>query len=473
MDLSNNRIPRDVKTIHLTAVCGTGMGALAGMLKDSGYHVTGSDANVYPPMSTFLQQKGIAVARGFSADNLSYGPDLVVVGNAVSRDNPEAVAVMEKGLCFCSFPQAMNRFFAEGKTPLLVTGTHGKTTTSALLAWIIAAVGLDPTFMIGGILENFSSNHQVGTGAYVVIEGDEYDSAFFDKRPKFVHYTPSRTILTSVEFDHADIYKDLDSVKSAFSGFVSGLAEESLLVYQDADPNIQSILDGSSCWKASYGKNKRSPYRLGKVRFDPPFSCFEVFRREELLGDFKVPLMGEHNVMNCLAAIAVADDLRIPVDAILVALEKFKGIRRRQQVRGVKNQITVMDDFAHHPTAVRETLKAVRPFYEQGRVIAVFEPRTNSSRRNIFQDVYPSCFDSADIVCVRRPPMLEKIPEEERFSSEKLVSELIDKGRDAHFFPDTETIISFIKKHAQPKDLVIVMSNGGFDNIHERLLESL
>ncbi|ACL03904.1 UDP-N-acetylmuramate:L-alanyl-gamma-D-glutamyl-meso-diaminopimelate ligase [Desulfatibacillum aliphaticivorans] len=473
MNPEKNVIPEKVQTIHLTAICGTGMGALAGMLKEAGYQITGSDLNVYPPMSTFLESKGIPVIQGFSGDNLAHTPDLVVIGNAVSKDNPEAVAVMEKGLHYCSFPQAIDRFFASQKTPIMVTGTHGKTTTSALIAWLIAAVGLDPTFMIGGILTNFKSNHQVGTGAYMVIEGDEYDTAFFDKGPKFLHYTPSRTVLTSVEFDHADIFKDLDHVKSAFTSLVKNLPRESLLVFQEADDNIKDILQQADCWLTPYGFGEKAPWRIGEMRTEPPYTFIEVFRRGEFFAEFKVPLMGKHNALNCLAAIAVVDDLRIPVEGIQAGLETFKGVARRQQVRGVKNNITVMDDFAHHPTAVRETIKAVKPFYDKGRVAAVFEPRTNSSRRKVFQDVYPTVFDDADIICIPQPTLLEKIPPEERFSSEKLVEDLKARGKDAHFFADVQGIIDFLAKTLEPGDLALIMSNGGFENIHERLLDAL
>ena len=473
MNLEKNVIPEKVQTIHLTAICGTGMGALAGMLKEAGYRITGSDANVYPPMSTFLESRGISVIKGFSADNLAHNPDLVVIGNAVSKDNPEAVAVMEKGLHYCSFPQALDRFFASQKTPIMVTGTHGKTTTSSLIAWLIAAVGLDPTFMIGGILANFQSNHQVGTGPYMVIEGDEYDTAFFDKGPKFLHYTPSRTVLTSIEFDHADIFRDLDHVKSAFTSLVKTLPKESLLVFHDADGNIRDILPQADCWLTPYGFGGRSPWQLGEIKTEPPHTHMEIFRRGAFYAKFKVALMGRHNALNCLAAIAVADDLRIPVEGIAAGLETFKGVARRQQVRGVKNNITVMDDFAHHPTAVRETLMAVKPFYQKGRVVAVFEPRTNSSRRNVFQDVYPAVFDDADIICIPQPALLEKIPPEERFSSEKLVDDLKARGKDAHFFADTQGIIDFLAKTLEPNDLALIMSNGGFDNIHQRLLDAL
>jgi UDP-N-acetylmuramate: L-alanyl-gamma-D-glutamyl-meso-diaminopimelate ligase len=471
--LKNNRIPEKVKSIHLIATCGTGMGALAGMLKESGFEVTGSDHHVYPPMSTFLAERGIQIAEGFRPQNLSHRPDLVVVGNAVSKDNPEVVGMFEMDLPFCSFPQALNRFFIHGKAALTVAGTHGKTTTSALLAWVLSAAGLDPGFMVGGILKNFDRNYNVGTGAYFIVEADEYDTAFFDKGPKFLHYTPSRAILTSVEFDHADIFRDLDHVKKAFLDFVRAMPEEALLVACDAAPDVRDLAAQAPCWVATYGFGASSPWRLEHVSFDPPWTYLEVTARGEPFGTFRTPLMGVHNALNALAVIAVAHDMRLPKDLISRALETFEGIKRRQEVRGIQRGITVIDDFAHHPTEVRETLAAVRAFYGNSRIIAVFEPRTNSSRRKVFQEVYPAAFDDADQVCIRKPPLLEKIPPEDRFSSEQLTRDLESRGKKAFFFADTDAIIDYLIKAAEPADVILIMSNGGFDNIHERLLRGL
>ncbi len=473
MDMTKNVIPENVKTIHIIAVCGTGMGALASMLKELGYEVTGSDQNVYPPMSTFLMEKGIQIAAGYKAENVEYGPDLVVVGNAVGKDNPEVLKIQEMGLNFCSMPQALNRFVAKGKKTILATGTHGKTTTCSLLAWVIHEAGLDPSFMIGGILRNFNSNYRLGKGDYMVIEGDEYDTAFFDKGPKFLHYKPHIAVLTSVEFDHADIFRDLDHVKSAFDSFIKGLPSSSTLIAYDANSNVTELAKGRECEVEKYGRENNSMWQLGAVTADPPWSVFEVLKEGKEFGTFRGRIMGEHNLLNTLATIASADRLGISIEDIQKALETFESPKRRQEVRGVKNGITVMDDFAHHPTAVKETVKAVKPFYIAGRLIAVFEPRTNSSMRNVFQDVYPDSFDSADIVCVRKPPFPKKIPVSERFSSERLVEDLKNREKDAHYFEETDSIIEFLVKEAKAGDVVLVMSNGGFDNIHERLLESL
>ena len=473
MDLSRNWIPENVKTIHLIAVCGTGMGALACMLKDLGYQVTGSDQKVYPPMSDFLAQKGVAVCNGFQPENIAYGPDLVVVGNAVPRENPEAVQMFEMGLNFCSMPQALNHFVAADKKILLVSGTHGKTTTSSILAWLLLSAGFDPSFMIGGILKNFDSNYRLGNGDFVVIEGDEYDTAFFDKGPKFMHYNPAITILTSVEFDHADIFTDLTHVVSIFDTFISGLSEDSLLIAFNEDDIIDRLLGNAKCRTERYGSQIGTDWYLDQIAMDPPFTSFDVIKQGNLLNTFKTALPGTHNLCNATAAIAVADRLMIPPQAIVRGLETFEGVKRRQEIRGEKRGITVMDDFAHHPTAVRETIKAVKDLYADRRLVAVFEPRTNSSMRSVFQQDYSLAFDAADVVCIRKPPLLEKIPVDDRFSSEQLVEDLKQRGKDARYFPDTETIIDYLCEIARPGDMMLVMSNGGFDNIHERLLNSL
>lgn len=473
MSENQNRIPEHVRKIHLIAVCGTGMGALACMLKSRGFVISGSDQKIYPPMSDFLREQGIHILDGFDAAHVSYGPDLVIVGNAVTRQNPEVKKMMQMGLPFCSMPQALNRFFAEAKKTLLVSGTHGKTTTASILAWMLYKGNLDPSFMIGGILQNFDSNYRLGDGDAFVIEGDEYDTAFFDKGPKFMHFHPAATVLTSVEFDHADIFRDLNHVQTVFSRFLAQLKPSSLLLAFDADENIRRIISKAPCRVEFYGSDDHSNWRLGDIQIDPPWSVFEVRKAGQRYGCFKTQMVGRHNLCNALAVVAIADDLGISPAEMSQALATFKGVKRRQQIRGSKNQITVMDDFAHHPTAVRETVSAVKLFHSPQRLIAVFEPRTNSSMRDIFQNVYPLAFDDADLICIRQPPLLEKIPETERFSSEQLVADLKQRGKDAHFFADSEAIVEFLVRHAAAGDLILVMSNGGFDNIHQKLLDQL
>lgn len=473
LDPVKNQIPSDSRKIHFTAVCGTAMGALAGMLKDMGYSITGSDQDVYPPMSIFLEQKGISVSSPFNGKNLDHNPDLVVIGNAISKTNPEANAVLEKNLNYCSMPQAVNALASKNKKQLVIAGTHGKTTTSSLLAWVLMKAGLDPSYIIGGIMKGIESNYRIGNGDFIVIEGDEYDTAFFDKGPKFLHYRPHRAILTGVEFDHADIYRDLDHVKSSFRAFADIMPDNSILYSGDMYPETADVLGSVACNLSNYGFSDDSSWQARDIRIAPPFTDFSVFRDGRPYSKFSLNMMGHHNVYNALSVIAVAESLGLEADSISEGLKTFPGVKRRQEIRGVKNGITVMDDFAHHPSAVKETLKAVKPFFASGRVIAVFEPRTNTSMRKVFQNVYPEVFGDADIVLIRKPSKLEKVPEPERFSSEIMVSDLIARGKDAHHFEDTDSILSFLKDFAKPGDLIIVMSNGGFDNIHERLLELL
>jgi UDP-N-acetylmuramate: L-alanyl-gamma-D-glutamyl-meso-diaminopimelate ligase len=471
--LKNNFFPENVKKIHLIAVCGTGMGALAAMLKEMGYQVSGSDQKVYPPMSEFLASKNIHVSDGFNNDNIADDTDLIVVGNAVGKNNPEVKTLVEKEIPFCSMPQAINHFIAKDKKLLVVTGTHGKTTTASLLAWILFHAALDPSYLIGGVLKNFNSNYRLGNGEYMIIEGDEYDTAFFDKGPKFMHYPPFSAILTSIEFDHADIFKDVSSVMDAFSGFIENISPSSLFLAYDADSNIRKIFSNFNRSFNFYGNDPESEWSLSNVGLNLSTTVFQVNKGGKIFGKFHTPLMGEHNLLNTLAVIAVCNHIGIDSHAISSGIQTFRGIKRRQEIRGVRNGVTIMDDFAHHPTAVRETLRAVKPFYSHGRIIAVFEPRTNTSMRNIFQDVYPLSFGGADLICVRKPPLLEKISENERFSSEKLVQSLKDVGKDAYYFDDTESIIIFLLRTVKAGDLVIIMSNGGFDNVHQRLLDAL
>jgi UDP-N-acetylmuramate: L-alanyl-gamma-D-glutamyl-meso-diaminopimelate ligase len=370
-------------------------------------------------------------------------------------------------------PQALNRFVARDKKTILICGTHGKTTTSSILAWVLYQAGFDPSFMIGGILQNFNSNYRLGAGEHMIIEGDEYDTAFFDKAPKFMHYRPAMTVLTSVEFDHADIFRDLDHLRITFGDFLSKLDRSSTLFAFDADQNVKELLPEVRCRIQLYGQNNASDWQLRKVLIDAPWTRFEVLKSGSLFARFKTKLIGRHNLFNALPVIAIAHHLGVPAKVICGGLETFAGIKRRQQIRGQKNQIMVIDDFAHHPTAVRETIEAVKSTYSHNRLIAVFEPRTNSSMRKVFQNVYPASFDHSDLICIRKPPLLEKIPPNERFSSEQLVADLKNRGKDAYYFADTESIIGFLVQQATPGDLILVMSNGGFDNIHQRLLDRL
>jgi UDP-N-acetylmuramate: L-alanyl-gamma-D-glutamyl-meso-diaminopimelate ligase len=469
----NHQLAQPLHHIHLMGICGTGMGSLAGMLQEGGYRVTGSDQTVYPPMSTFLDNLGIPVRLGYRAENLNPPPDLVIVGNVIPRSNPEAQELIRLDLPCLSLPQAIAHFFLGGRKSLVITGTHGKTTTAALLASLLDQAGLSPGFMVGGILKGFERNYQIGSGPYFVIEGDEYDTAFFDKGPKFLHYRPHYAVLTSIEFDHADIYPDLKTIQEAFARFVALLPEEGLLAAYGPDSRIQEIIGRAACPVETYGLEGDWDWQARNVRTHLTGSTFDVFQRGIFFRTFDSPLVGEHNALNTLALIPLLSRMGVSPEVMARGLAGFQGVHRRQEVRGVKAGVTVIDDFAHHPTAVRLTVQALRAQYQGRRLIAVFEPRTNTSRRSVFQSEYPRSFEGADRIIIREPPDLAKIPEDERFSSRKLVEDLRRLGRQADYFPDTDSILEFLRGELRGGDVVLIMSNGGFDNLHQRLLDNL
>ncbi len=460
--------------VHLIAACGTGMGTLACILKEMGHQVTGSDQNVYPPMSVFLEKKGVPLYSGFDPSHLVPKPDLVIIGNAVTRENAEAQAVISADIPYLSMPQAVNRFVAAQKKIILVTGTHGKTTTSSIMAHILSYSGYDPSFMIGGILKGYETSFRLGSGEYMVIEGDEYDTAFFDKGPKFMHYDPYITIMTGVEFDHADIFRDLDHVKEIFSGLVQKNEGRSQIIACLENSNLMDILSSSSGPVRTYGGlgQKNGDWHLAE------YGIKEGKTKAQICGPginyaIETPMVGRHNLLNFLACAAAAQIIGIDPGKVAAAMACFSGVKRRQEIRGVKKGITVMDDFAHHPTAVRETIAAVKPFYSEGRLIAVFEPRTNTSMRHFFQDDYPAAFKGADMVCICKPGVKKNIPDKERFLPEKLADDINSLGVPARCFGKVDEILEFLPGVLKKKDLVLIMSNGGFDNIHERILERI
>ncbi|MBU0483976.1 MAG: UDP-N-acetylmuramate:L-alanyl-gamma-D-glutamyl-meso-diaminopimelate ligase [Proteobacteria bacterium] len=452
-------------------VCGTGVGALAGMLKQAGYLVTGSDQHVYPPMSDFLAECGIQVLSPYSSSNLEPQPDLVVVGNVITRKNPEARALADLAIPYLSMPQALSCCFIGDKTSLVVTGTHGKTTTSSLLASVLHYVGLTPGFMIGGLVKAFGRNFNVAGGVYFVVEGDEYDTAFFDKGPKFLHYRPQVAIITGIEFDHADIYEDLEAVKVSFRRLVEIMPADGVIVAYLDDPVVREVLRGAACRVLSYGERPEFDWSLSGLKISAGCTDFKVSRSGQIYGEFKNTLPGRHNALNSLAVIAVLDYLGLERQAIASGIESFAGVRRRQEVRGEVGGVTVIDDFAHHPTAVRETLAALRGAYDGRRLITVFEPRTNSSRRRVFQEAYVSCFDDTSLVLIKEPEPLINVVPDERFSARQLVNDLEKREIDAHYFSNTDEIIAYLSKNKRAGDVVVILSNGGFDNIHQRLLD--
>jgi len=460
--------------IHLIAICGVGMSALAGMLQARGFRVTGSDQNVYPPMSTQLAALGIEVRQGFTPAHLADNPDLIIVGNAVSRSNPEVQAMLELGLPFLSFPQALAEFFLQDRHPIVVAGTHGKTTTASLMAWVLAAAGLQPSFMIGGIPRNFRTNYQLGDGPFFVVEGDEYDTAFFDKGPKFLHYRPQSAILTSVEFDHGDIYRDLDHVKDAFRRFVQILPANGFLAADVDYPHVPALLTTAPCLWEGYGRSTMAQWGARDIEWGETTTRFVVLRNGQPVGAVEWELMGWHNVHNALGVIAVASHLGIPFGRIREGLQRFTGVKRRQELRGVVRDIVVIDDFAHHPTAIRETLAALQARYRGRRFWAVFEPRSATSRRSTFQEAFVDAFAGADHVIIAGLYNPDYIPLGERLSPERLAGDIAVKhGKDVHYIPDVDAIVAHIATHAQPGEVVVIMSNGGFGGIHEKLLSAL
>jgi len=459
--------------IHLLGICGTGMAALAGILKEQGFYITGSDEQAYPPMSTFLEGLGIKVLNGYKPENLEPVPDLVVVGNVIRRENPEAQAVLSRDLPRLSLPEALNRFLVGTRQSLVVAGTHGKTTTTALLAWLLQAVGRDPGFMVGGIARNFNANYRTGQGDYVVLEGDEYDTAFFDKRPKFLHFRPRLAVLTSIEYDHADIYPDLERVVQAFRGFVGQVEEEGrILAWGDA-PLVRQVCRNAAAAVAFYGLKEAAAWRAVEMGPAAGGMNFTVFREGRRWGKFFLPLLGTHNVLNALAALAAVAELGEEPETLQKALAAFQGVKRRLEAAGEYQGVLVLEDFAHHPTAVAATLQAVRQGYPDRRLVAVFEPRTNTSRRRVFQEPYAQAFKEADLILVREPPDLWKVDPEEQFSSRQLVADLTDRGQEAHYYPDTDRLLAGLLEKLRPGDVALIMSNGDFDHLLPRLCAAL
>ena len=473
LDPKLNRVPEEVHHIHIMGICGTGMAAMAGMLKDSGFRVTGSDKNVYPPMSDFLDQAGIPVMEGYVRENMHPAPDLVIVGNVIQAVFPEAQELARLQIPYLSMPQALGHFFLENHISLVVAGTHGKTTTSSMLATALYRAGVSPGFLIGGIVEAFGRNYRIGRGEHFVVEGDEYDTAFFNKVSKFLHYRPQHAILTSIEFDHADIFADIDQIKDSFRQFVGLLPADGALIACTDDPLVKEIAGYCSGQVISYGSGDDCSWQLRDLVVAGLSIQFNAFKNGSLFGEFTLPMPGMHNGLNALAVIALMDHLGIEKTSIYHGLKSFEGVKRRQQIRGEVNGVTVIDDFAHHPTAVQETIKALRLAWPERRLVIVFEPRTNSSRRAVFQKQYATAFFGADQVIIREIVPLETVPVEEQFSSRALAVALEENGITAQYFPDTNAILQSLGQNSLPGDVIAILSNGGFDNIHQKLLALL
>ena len=468
-----NAAPRSPRHIHLMGICGTGMASLAGLLKSKGYKVTGSDQSIYPPMSDFLESMRIPVLPGYRAENLHPFPDLVVVGNVITPQNPEALELSRLEIPYLSLPQALDHFAMKGKRSIVISGTHGKTTTTALAAWVLEKADLDPGFMVGGIPLNFKQNFKAGSGPYFVVEGDEYDTAFFDKGPKFVHYRPWAVILTSIEFDHADIYRDLEHVLQSFRRLISLIPPEGVLIANTDDPRITGELSRAKCPVWTYGLSGRPMWGVEDISLVGGSTRLRIAREGREFLTVRTPLYGRHNISNLLSAAALAGFLDIPKNALADAFLSFKSVKRRQEMLGEERGVLVVDDFAHHPTAVRETIRAVKERFPGRRLVAVFEPRSNSSRRKIFQERYAESFDLADRILVPEPPLMHKVPPDERFSSYRLSRDLQARGLTAAFFETTDALLEDLLHETNPGDVALFMSNGGFDNLPRRFLKGL
>jgi UDP-N-acetylmuramate: L-alanyl-gamma-D-glutamyl-meso-diaminopimelate ligase len=465
--------------VHFVAIGGTGMGSLAGLLAARGIRVTGSDDALYPPMSTMLEQWGIPVHSGFRPEHLlDPRPDLVVIGNAVGPDNPEARAAIDEGLAYLSFPDALYRLAITGKHPVVVSGTHGKTSTTSLVAALLLGTGRDPSLLVGGYSHDFEGSFREGQGDHFVVEGDEYDTAFFDKTPKFLHYGARTLLITSVEFDHADIYRDLDHIKEAFRKLVKGMPSGGTIVAAVAHPGVRDVISGAPCRVLGYGvEGEGLDWSGARLEPDENGTHFDILTDEKSVGRAFVPLFGGFNVENAVGALAATTVLGVPLEAAKTALATFKGVKRRQEWRGEERGVAVIDDFAHHPTAVRGSIGALRQRFTDRRLIAVFEPRTNTNRRAIFQEDYAQSFDGADRVIIRsipeRPIYSATGPIEGFFSAEKLVADLDERGLPATSCDSVAEIIEQLATECRSGDVVLCMSNGSFDNIWQRLLDAL
>jgi UDP-N-acetylmuramate: L-alanyl-gamma-D-glutamyl-meso-diaminopimelate ligase len=454
------------------------MASLAGMLQARGHLVTGSDQNVYPPMSTLLQSLGISVIQGFRAENLDPTPDCVVVGNAIPRGNPEVEEALNRKLLYRSQAEIVKEEFIRGRHSLAVAGTHGKTTTTSIASWVMDQAGLAPTFLIGGVAQNFGTSFRVTESNYFIIEADEYDTAYFDKGPKFMHYLPELAIVNNIEFDHADIYPDLNAVKLAFRRFMNLVPANGKLIAGWDSPNVRAVVEsmGKRLFTTveSFGTTSEAKWQIRQPRFGAALSTFQVFREEEFWGEFRTPLLGEFNLLNCLAVIVAADAWGVTREQIASALETFKNVKRRAEVRGEKSGVLVIDDFAHHPTAVRETLRALSARYEGRRLVAIFEPRSWSSRLSVFQKDYADAFTAADYVVISSVFDSQKVTEKGRaLNTAELIEDISKQGKPAFAFTDVEQILSHLVPQLREGDVVAIMSNGGFGGIHEKLLAVL
>ena len=476
--MMGNGMTSKARHIHLSGICGTAMASLAGLLQLEGHRVTGSDKAAYPPMSDLLHSLGIPVAEPYAERNLDPVPDLVVIGNALSRGNPEVERVLDERIPFTSMAALLHEEFLKGRESLVIAGTHGKTTTTSMLAWIYQVASrempaLEPSFLIGGVAENFGSSFQLRPTRTFILEGDEYDTAFFDKGPKFLHYFPDALILTHVEFDHADIYADLAAVKVAFKRLVNLIPRRGLIVAYDASDNVTECIQNALCRVERYGFSEGADWKLKNLRHADGATHWEVWHRGALWVDLKMRMPGEHNALNATAAAALAFGQGVSKQAIKDALATFKSVKRRLELRAQVAGIDVIEDFAHHPTAIRETLRALRSVYPQARLWAVLEPRSNTLRRKVLEQELVASLRLADHVVLAGVYQQQRIPNAERLHPEDVVKKLNDEGTPAELLPDADAIVNGIAPRLAKGDVVAILSNGGFDGIYEKLPDRL
>ncbi|HZT21463.1 MAG TPA: UDP-N-acetylmuramate:L-alanyl-gamma-D-glutamyl-meso-diaminopimelate ligase [Verrucomicrobiae bacterium] len=457
-----------IKSVHFIGIGGTAMASTAVAMQERGFEVTGSDRNLYEPMASFLAARKIPVMDDYDERHLAHRPDLVVIGNAISRGNPEAEFVLDHKLRYCSLPALLAEFFIRGKRAIVVAGTHGKTTTTSLLAWVFEHNGLNPSYLIGGLPNNFSQGARFTDSEWFIIEGDEYDTAFFDKRSKFIHYHPEIAVLNNLEFDHADIFENLDAVKKTFSHFIRLVPRNGLLLANGDDANLAPLLEATPCPVKKFGLGEGNAVRGFNLRCGPTATEFEIPSFK-----FHLNLVGELNVRNALAVVAAAKHCGLSNKQIQSAFDTFKGIKRRMEIKGIAGGVTVIDDFGHHPTAIRETLKALRLRYPREKIWAIFEPRSNTTRRKVFQRELAAAFGEADVVVVAQVARLEQLAPEERLDPEELMQDLQRAGKQAVYLPDVETIVAHVTRHAAGGEVVCIFSNGGFGGIHAKLLQRL
>ncbi len=458
----------DKTRFHFTGICGTAMGAVAAAMKQRGFTVTGSDSSVYPPMSDFLRDQGIVLTEGYHEDNIPADTDVVIIGNAISRGNPEAEATLDRKLLYHSLPEVMKEFFLRGKRNFVVSGTHGKTTTSSMLAWIFKNAGRNPGYMIGGLPKNLGAGAHFTDSEFNVLEGDEYDTAFFDKRSKFLHYLPECVVVNNVEFDHADIYKDIDEIKLTFRRLLNIVPRGGHAYVNGDEQNCLDVADKAPCPVTTVGFGEANGLRIGNVSYETDRSSFTLGGES-----YSVPMTGEFNVRNAAMAVAAATFAGLTPDEIRAGLESFDGVARRQELKGEANGIKVFDDFAHHPTAIRLAVQSLRQRHPDSRLWVLFEPRSNTTRRAVFQTELAEALAAADFSIVAGIPDLHKIPENDRLDPDKLSADIARLGGQGWYLPDLETIIAKVKETAKPGDVIAVLSNGGFGGIHQKLLAAL